>query len=251
MVGLAVLLAGVVRALGAVVLLPVAAAVVATQLVLQPPDVVPVSSWPVRAAVGVALVLLALGAVCVALARRHGRLGVLAGVLPVLVVALQPWALPEVVHPSVVVLPAATDGTVSDGQLEVLAELRAQSDHDDLVATNKHCLGGDVAAGCDPRWFTVAAFAERRVLVEGWSYDYTWTSAGNDNREPYWDPELLRANDGFIAAPNPQDCEVLRGEGVEWLYVDHREAWSPALAEYADLVAGADDASLYRLRDCG
>ncbi|MGY1749434.1 hypothetical protein [Modestobacter sp. SYSU DS0511] len=250
-VGLAVLLAGAVRALGALVLLPAAAAVVATQLVFQPPEFLPVSPWPVRAGAGALLVLVVLVAVGLVLARRHGVLRGLVGALPVLVVALQPWALPEVLHPSIMVLPAATGGTVSDGQLAVLAELRERSDLDDLVATNKHCLGGDVAAGCDPRWFTVAAFAERRVLVEGWSYDYTWTTSGNDNA-PYWDPELLRANDGFIAAPNPQDCEVLRGEGVEWLYVDHREAWSPALAEYADLVAGADDASLYRLRPgCG
>lgn len=249
-VGMAVLLAGAVRALGPLVLAPVAAAVVATQLVLQPPAALPATPWPVRAGLGAALVVAGLVVVALAVARRHGGLRPVAWALPVLVLALQPWALPEVLHASVTVEAAPSESTVSDGQLAVMAELRERSDPEDLVVTNKHCLHGDVGA-CDARWFTVAAFSERRVLVEGWSYDYTWTSSGND-AAGYDDPALLAANDELIAAPSPASCARMRAEGVRWVYVDEREAWSPALADVADLVASADDAALYRLHDdCG
>jgi hypothetical protein len=173
--------------------------------------------------------------------------------VPLAVLPLQPWALPAFVHPAAVVEPGPTAETVSSGQLAVLDELRLRSGAEDLVATNKHCRSGTVTGGdCDARWFAVAAFAERRVLVEGWSYDYTWTSSGTDNSEPYWDPALLRANDGFIADPSAATCRVLRDHGVRWVYVDEREAWSPRIAEHADLVRAEDDAALYRLRDaCG
>ncbi|MGY1842785.1 hypothetical protein [Modestobacter sp. SYSU DS0875] len=248
-VGLAVLAAVAVRFLGPLVVVAFLVAAAAVQAVVQPPTWLPPTPWLERVALAAGATAVTVGVVALVLARRNGWARTVLLVLPVLVLAMQPWGLPRSVYPAAFPVAAPTSGSLSDGQLAVLTELRERSDPDDLVATNKHCIGGRVADGtCDARWFAVAAFAERRVFVEGWSYDYTWTSAGNDNREPYWDPELLRANDGFIAAPNPQDCEVLRGEGVEWLYVDHREAWSPALAEYADLVAGADDASLYRLR---
>ena len=250
-VGMAVLLAGALRALGVFALVPVAAAVLATQLVLQPPDFVPVSSWQVRAGVGAALTLVSLGTLVLLRRGRRGGAWRVVWALPALVLALQPWALPEVLHPSILTLPAATDGTVSDGQLAVLSALREQSDIEDLVITNKHCLRGDTFAGnCDARWFTVAAFAERRVLVEGWSYDYTWTSSGNDNA-PYWDLPLMAANDDFIAEPSAAGCDRMWAAGVRWVYVDEREAWSPRLSDYADLVASADDAALYRLRSCG
>jgi hypothetical protein len=251
--GLAAVVAVAVHRLGVLALVALAAAVVAVQLVLEPPAQLPPNPWTVRLAVAAAVALLVIGAITAVLVRRHGTRVVGALLVPAAIVALQPWSLPEIVHEAVVAEPAETVATVSDTQLDLLAELRSRSDVDDLVATNKHCLSGNVAAGnCDARWFTVAAFAERRVLMEGWSYDYTWSSSGTDNHEPYWDPALLRANDGFIADPSPSTCRVLADAGVEWIYVDHREPWSPRIAEYADPVASVGDASLYRLPgDCG
>ncbi|MCF6509404.1 hypothetical protein E9549_18635 [Blastococcus sp. MG754426] len=252
-VGLAVLVALAVVRLGPLALLALGAAVVAVQVVLQPPALLPPTPWTVRVVLAGLVAGVVVGAVAVVLARRHGAWATGTLLVPAAVVALQPWALPEIVHGAVVAEPAETTATVSDGQLDLLDELRTRSDADDLVATNKHCLDGSLTTGrCDARWFTVAAFAERRVLVEGWSYDYTWESSGTDNHEPYWDQELLRANDGFIADPSPATCRTLGEAGVDWLYVDHREPWSPRLAEYAVLVDETGDAGLYRFTgDCG
>jgi hypothetical protein len=222
---------------------------VAVQLLLRPAGLIPPTPWPVRAALVAAAVVVVFGGIVAFLARTHGwgRTALIA--LPVLAVALQPWGgAPEIAVPSAVVVPAATARSVSDAQLGLLAELRRISGPYDVVATNKHCLSGTQAAHtCDARWFTVAAFAERRVLMEGWSYNYTWATAGNDNFAPYWKPALLRANDGFIAAPSAADCRVLRKAGVRWIYVDKRQAWSPLIAKYADTIGTTKDAALYRL----
>jgi hypothetical protein len=251
-VGLAVLLAVAVRRLGPLELVALAGAVLAAQVLLTPPALLLPTPWPTRALLAGLGALLVVGPVVAVLARRRGWRPTAALGLPALVVALQPWGLPEVVTPAAYVQPAATPATVSEGQMALLVELRELSDPVDLVATNKHCLSGSVAEGnCEARWWAVSAFAERRVLMEGWSYDYTWTSSGTDNLEPYWDQALLRANDGFIADPSPETCAVLVAEGVRWLYVDGRQPWSPRLTEYADLVGSTGDAALYRLHaDC-
>jgi hypothetical protein len=250
-VGLAVALALAVHRLGPLVLLVAVVAVGAFQIVLRPPAVLPPTPWEVRLILAGAVALAVIGGITAFLARTHGWRRTAVFVLPALVVALQPWSLPMLVHPPVLVTQAQAVAAVSDEQLALLAELREVSDPDDLVATNKHCHSGSVPDGnCEARWWAVSAFAERRVLMEGWSYDYTWTSSGTDNFEPYWDPALLRANDDFIADPTAADCQILWAEGVRWLYVDKREAWSPRLTDYAELIRGGTDGAVYRLRDC-
>lgn len=251
-VGLAVVVAGALRALGPLLAPGVVVAVLAAQLLLRPEGLIPPTAWPVRAALGALAVVVVFGGIVMFLARTHGWRRTALIALPVLTVALQPWGLPRIQVDSAIDRPVATSATVSDTQLGLLTELRQVSGPYDMVATNKHCLWGTQAAHtCDARWFAVAAFAERRVLVEGWSYNYTWTTAGNDRLAPYWNPALLRANDGFIAAPSTPGCRVLRNAGVRWIYVDKREAWSPQLANYADTIDTTTDAALYRLHpDC-
>lgn len=247
-VGLAVVVAGALRALGPLVAVAVAVAIVAAQLLLRPAGLIPATPWPVRAALGAIAVVVVIGGIVAFLARTHGWRRTCLIALPVLTVAIQSWGSPDIIWRPAVDRPVATSGTVSDAQLGLLTELRQISGPYDLVATNKHCLWGTQATHtCDARWFTVAAFAERRVLMEGWSYNYTWTSAGNDNLAPYWNPALLRANDGFIAAPSAANCDVLSKAGVRWIYVDKREASSPLIANYADAIDATKDAALYRL----
>ena len=248
-VGLAVALALAVRRAGPAVWVLAVAAVVAVQVALDPPALLPPLPWTVRGAAAALGWLVVCGAVVAVLARRHGRRTAAPVVAAAVLVALQPWSLPEVRYPAASATPAPTQGSLSSSQLRLLGELRERSDPGDLVATNKHCRRGTHADGsCDARWWAVSAFAERRVLVEGWSYDYTWTSSGTDNAEPYWDPALLRANDRLFADPDAAGCRVLVAEGVEWLYADKRGSWDPRLAGFADLVGETEDAALYRLR---
>lgn len=252
-IGMAVALALAVRRLGPLVLVVTAVAVAAVQLVIQPPAAVPPTPWEIRMAfAGGAALVLGAGVMAI-LARTHGWRRTTLFAIPAVLVALQPWSLPRLNVGPAVVSETQTSAAVSDGQLALLTELREISDPDDLVATNKHCQTGNVTDGnCDSRWWAVAAFAERRVLMEGWSYDYRWASSGTDVFAPYWDPALLGANDGFIADPSPSTCRTLVEEGVRWIYVDKREPWSARLSTYAEPVAGAEDAALYRLHaDCG
>jgi hypothetical protein len=251
-VGLSMAVALAVRRAGPAAWVLLATAVAVGQFVLQPPVALPPLPWEVRAAIAGAVALLVGGAVVAVLARRMGLLAAALATVAIALVALQPWRVPEVPHPAATVVASETSASVSRSQLTLLDQLREASDPDDLVATNKHCIRGAYATDtCDPRWWTVSAFAERRVLVEGWSYDYTWSSSGND-RAPYWDPALLDANNGFFAEPDAATCRVLVDEGVDWLYADKRGSWDPGIADFAELAGETEDAALYRLgADCG
>jgi hypothetical protein len=107
------------------------------------------------------------------------------------------------------------------GAAEAGRWLRAHSGVHDRVATNSHCrLGGN---GCDSRDFWLAAYSERQVLVEGWSYTepafasgglWDWTLAGS----PFWDPALLAANDEVFYHPTAANVAAFaQAHRVRWL----------------------------------
>lgn len=126
-------------------------------------------------------------------------------------------------------LPRAPDtDIIGPGGVAAARFVRAHSQPDDLIATNAHCIGLPVP-DCDRRNFWIAAYAERRVLVEGWAYidplvvGLPSTDLNNSAYLPFWDPELLQANDAAITHPSPATLATLRDEHeVDWLVVDRR-----------------------------
>jgi hypothetical protein len=130
--------------------------------------------------------------------------------------------------------------------------LRDHSNPDDLLATNGHCRFR--VGPCDPRQFWLAAYAERRVLVEGWGY----TPPANEiaavrrlsvARVPYWDPARLAENDAAFVRPSPTTVGLLRTRyGVRWLVVDRTRAHDRAgLDRVARLRYRAGQIAVYQL----
>ncbi|HEY0473535.1 MAG TPA: hypothetical protein VGD34_17820 [Kribbella sp.] len=131
--------------------------------------------------------------------------------------------------------------------------LRDNSQIDDVIATNAHCIikRGDI---CDSRHFWIAALSERQVLVEGWAYTnhanriYAMTGV-NPSVLPFWNRELLAANDAAFTQPSSAVIERLRRLGVRWLYADNRAGEiSPNLKQYVRLRQATMDATIYEIR---
>jgi hypothetical protein len=108
------------------------------------------------------------------------------------------------------------------GGAEAARYIRDHSAVSDRLATNSHCM--PVYADkktCDARNFWLSAYAERRVLVEGWAYTPTGQSRKNANTGPFWDKPLLAANDKAFRNPTKQDLDYLWTKyGVRWLVFD-------------------------------
>lgn len=125
------------------------------------------------------------------------------------------------------------------GAIPAMRWLRDNSDPDDLVATNHHCRY-PARGFCDSRHFWIAAFAERRVLIEGWSYteeamERIKLYSGQLGTLPYWDPRGLAENDAVFTAPTATNVRALAARhGVRWLVAVGPEV-SPELARHARL----------------
>ncbi|WP_148086547.1 hypothetical protein [Micromonospora sp. HM5-17] len=111
---------------------------------------------------------------------------------------------------------------------------REHSAPSDVLATNAHCLVV-VNGWCDARSFWLSAYAERRVLVEGWAFAPRVAALGPYT--PFWDQELLRRNDAVFTDPTEAGLRELRDRyGVRWLVVDRQAGHeSPELRRLATL----------------
>jgi hypothetical protein len=148
-------------------------------------------------------------------------------------------------------VPAGTAGgrPITDDALRAGRWLRDHSAPDDVVATNAHCR--TVAGGqCDVRHFWIAAYTERRVLVEGWGYTEYALGGGSNWSASFPDARRLAENDRAFQEPSAEALDVLRRRyGVRWLFVDRRyEPASPRLGEFATERYRSEDFLVYELR---
>ena len=107
------------------------------------------------------------------------------------------------------------------GAIEASRWLRDHSEPRDLVATNSHCRLN--FNWCDSRDFWLAAFSERQVILEGWSYTEPAFATGGlwDRtlyRSKFWKPKLLAANDKVFTEPTAERvAEFTTKHKVKWL----------------------------------
>ena len=169
---------------------------------------------------------------------------VVAATIPVVIGHLRP-SLPPQGGP----VPAKSLFAFSRDQIDAARWLRDHSDRDDVVATNRHCPSS-VQEGCDGRRFFVAAYTERRVLVEGWAYTRSWATMKHEGPgpKPFWHQERLALNDSFLENPTARKAQKMRELGVDWVFIDKTEEYSTDLAKFGDKVYETEWAVVYDLR---
>ncbi|WP_431901787.1 hypothetical protein [Nonomuraea sp. bgisy101] len=138
--------------------------------------------------------------------------------------------------------------------IEAARWVRDHSDPGDVLATNAHCRSN--ARKCDSRHFWISAYAERRVLIEGWGYTAKNLAALEDvNRQsmatrPFWDLSLLAANDAAFTAPTEQAVRSLKERyGVRWLVADRgrKIPVAPELDDFATLRYAKGTIAVYEI----
>ncbi|MBA2558725.1 MAG: hypothetical protein H0V07_02360 [Propionibacteriales bacterium] len=115
------------------------------------------------------------------------------------------------------------------------------SDRYDIVATNVHCRVPR-ARRCDNRNFWVAAYTERRIVIEGWGYTATTNSGYSEGEAnayiPNPDPERLKINDEPLRHPSAQTVgRLVNSYDVKYLFVSKQyPADIPGLNELQGLL---------------
>lgn len=210
-----------------------------------------------RAVLALATLLVLLAAGCAVAARLTGTgtAGTVAGLAVALVAASTVPAIQDVADwqaPRSAVQAGPKPGAVDSADVRALRWLRDHSDPDDLVMTNKHCRTR-VADPCDRRRFVIGAYAERAVLIEGWTYTrpasrlYSTYGSFEFTDAQFWDQGLLALNDGFIRSPTAAAARRLWNLGVRWVVVWQNPPHAAALSSYARLVQRGRTVRIYRL----
>ncbi|TMR21994.1 hypothetical protein ETD86_13290 [Nonomuraea turkmeniaca] len=144
---------------------------------------------------------------------------------------------------------------VPDGGVTAARWLRQHTSPDALVAVNAHCRAP--AGSCDNRHFWISAYAERRILVEGWGYINGANSRAalmgkpGMGAVPFEDPQRLADNDAAFRDPTTETVGRLRDTyGVRWLFADDRYPVRTAeLGRVAALKFRAGHCWVYELTD--
>jgi hypothetical protein len=207
---------------------------------------------------GVAVLVLlvapvALVTVAVSRSTRRPRAGVAVALvalpvlgLPVTLAAVDPVPPPREVGPR-------SAYAFTADQRRAARFIRDHSDPDDVVTSNRHCVRPRMRV-CESRRFWVAAYTERRVLVEGWQYTAranateVRTSAYAPRTSPFWEPALLALNDGFYSRPTAAAARRLHELGVRWLFVDRTVQPVVDLSPYAERRLRTRHAEVWQLR---
>jgi hypothetical protein len=124
--------------------------------------------------------------------------------------------------------PLTSYESIAPGGIEAARFIRRNSGSDDRIATNVHCHQAR-ASHCQAGSYWIAGYAERRVLVEGWSYQARVDDTYPDRVQgPYWNQEELQLNDEVFSNPTRQLIETLRTKyNVQWLLLDERVSAPP------------------------
>ena len=119
-----------------------------------------------------------------------------------------------------------------------------------VVATNMHCADPDELR-CDNRHFWLSAYAERRVVIEGWGYTAPTNALAQPDGANAWlpvpFPERLATNDAAFREPSEATVSTLVDTyDVKWLVVSKAyEADVDGLRALDDLLKKAFENSNY------
>jgi hypothetical protein len=125
--------------------------------------------------------------------------------------------------------------------------LKDNSSINDVIATNRHCVGPEEKNTCIARVFTISALAERRTFIEGWAYTTCPVSEALNNS--YWNQPLLELNQKVVVESDKTSASELSKYGVQWLLIDLRRPHSNDYSNIATKEFSAGEMEVWKLTE--
>jgi hypothetical protein len=139
--------------------------------------------------------------------------------------------------------------SITKGTYRATSFIKENSSKDDVVATNRHCVGPEESNTCISRIFTISALAERRTFVEGWAYTTCPVSEALNNS--YWNKPHFELNQQVVLDSDEKAAKEISAYGVEWLLIDLRRPHSKDLSNIASKEFSAGQVEVWKLNDFG
>jgi hypothetical protein len=139
--------------------------------------------------------------------------------------------------------------SITKGTYKAASFIKENSSKDDVVATNRHCVGPEESNTCISRIFTISALAERRTFVEGWAYTTCPVSEALNNS--YWNKPHFELNQQVVLDSDKKAAKEISAYGVKWLLIDLRRPHSKDLSNIASKEFSAGQVEVWKLIDFG
>lgn len=139
--------------------------------------------------------------------------------------------------------------SITKGTTSAASFIKENSSIDDVVVTNRHCVGPEESNTCISRIFTISALAERRTFVEGWAYTTCPVSEALNNS--YWNKPLFDLNQLVVLDSNETAAREISTYGVKWLLIDLRRPHSKDFSNIATKAFTASQVEVWKLKDFG
>ena len=139
--------------------------------------------------------------------------------------------------------------SITKGTYKAASFIKENSSKDDVVATNRHCVGPEESNTCISRVFTISALAERRTFVEGWAYTTCPVSEALNNS--YWNKPHFGLNQQVVLDSDKKAAQEISTYGVKWLLIDLRRPHSKDLSNIASKEFSAGQVEVWKLNEFG
>ena len=139
--------------------------------------------------------------------------------------------------------------SITKGTYKAASFIKENSSIDDVVATNRHCVGPEESNTCISRIFTISALAERRTFVEGWAYTTCPVSEALNNS--YWNKPHFELNQQVVLDSDEKAAQEISAYGVKWLLIDLRRPHSKDLSSIASKEFSDGEVEVWKLNDFG
>ena len=139
--------------------------------------------------------------------------------------------------------------SITKGTYKAASFIKENSLIDEVVATNRHCVGPEESNTCISRIFTISALAERRTFVEGWAYTTCPVSEALNNS--YWNKPHFGLNLQVVLDSDKKAAQEISTYGVKWLLIDLRRPHSKDLSNIASKEFSAGQVEVWKLNDFG
>jgi hypothetical protein len=139
--------------------------------------------------------------------------------------------------------------SITKGTYKAASFIKDNSSIEDVVATNRHCVGPEESNTCISRVFTISALAERRTFVEGWAYTTCPVSEALNNS--YWNKPHFELNQQVVLNSDEKAAQEISAYGVKWLLIDLRRPHSKDLSNIASKEFSAGEVEVWKLNYFG
>ena len=125
--------------------------------------------------------------------------------------------------------------------------VKNNSNVNDVLVTNRHCVGPEEKNSCIARVFSLTALSERRTFIEGWAYTTCPLREALNNE--YWDQPLLELNQKVVEKSDPLSTSVLTQYGARWLIIDQRRPHADDFSNIAEKKFQSGQVQVWKIKN--